>query len=153
MGLDMYLHAVHYVQNWDHYPDEQKWEITVTRGGKPVDEIDTSKIKYIQEEVVYWRKANAIHRWFVDNCQGGVDDCREAYVSREQLEELLDTVKRVLDGNHQIGEDLLAPQEGFFFGSTEKDEWYWDDLRRTYTELKAELDKNRDVFYEYHSSW
>ena len=39
-------------------------------------------------KVAYWRKANAIHGWFVDNIQDGVDDQNEYYVSKEKLEEL-----------------------------------------------------------------
>ena len=31
--------------------------------------------KYIAEQIGYWRKANAIHQWFVDNVQDGEDDC------------------------------------------------------------------------------
>ena len=37
------------------------------------------------EEVGYWRKANQIHKWFVDNVQDGVDDCGEYKVTKEQL--------------------------------------------------------------------
>jgi hypothetical protein len=40
------------------------------------------------EEVMYWRKANQIHKWFVDNVQDGVDDCKEYWVSEEKLQEL-----------------------------------------------------------------
>ena len=46
-----------------------------------------------EHEVMYWRKANAIHKWFVDNVQGGEDDCREYPVSNDQLIELRDTCK------------------------------------------------------------
>ena len=51
----------------------------------------------IKEEVGYWRKANQIHNWFVENIQDGVDDCcyhRE--VRKEDLEDLLDVCKTVL---------------------------------------------------------
>lgn len=37
----------------------------------------------IAEDVGYWRKANAIHAWFVKNVQGGVDNCQSHEVSKE----------------------------------------------------------------------
>lgn len=51
----------------------------------------------IMDQVGYWRKANQIHNWFVENIQDGVDDCdyhRE--VREEDLEDLLDVCKTVL---------------------------------------------------------
>ena len=57
----------------------------------------------ITEEVGYWRKANQIHNWFVENIQDGVDDCgyhRE--VTEEDLNELLDICQRVLDSCEMV---------------------------------------------------
>ena len=34
MGLDMYLKREHYVKNWDHNPEEKRFDITVKRGGE-----------------------------------------------------------------------------------------------------------------------
>lgn len=51
----------------------------------------------IMEQVGYWRKANHIHNWFVENIQDGEDDC--AYhreVTKKDLEELLDVCETVL---------------------------------------------------------
>lgn len=48
-------------------------------------------------EIAYWRKANAIHKWFVDNVQDGIDDCRQSVVTREQLNELLEVCKKVVE--------------------------------------------------------
>lgn len=53
--------------------------------------------KRIAEQVGYWRKANHIHDWFVNNIQDGEDDCdyhRE--VTKADLEELLDICETVL---------------------------------------------------------
>lgn len=44
----------------------------------------------IMEEVGYWRKANQIHNWFVENVQDGEDDCDyHNEVTKEDLEALL----------------------------------------------------------------
>lgn len=51
----------------------------------------------ISEEVAYWRKANAIHRWFVDNVQDGEDDCRfHREVTAEDLEDLYGRCENIL---------------------------------------------------------
>jgi hypothetical protein len=39
-------------------------------------------------EVGYWRKANAVHGWFVRECADGVDECQEIPVSKIKLLEL-----------------------------------------------------------------
>lgn len=36
----------------------------------------------ISEQVAYWRKANQIHRWFVNIVQGGEDDCNPYEVTK-----------------------------------------------------------------------
>jgi hypothetical protein len=64
--------------------------------------------------------------WEVQKCQGGVDEsCRETPVSKAQLEELLQTVERVLQ-NPDLAKELLPPRPGFFFGSTDIDEYYME---------------------------
>jgi len=75
--------------------------------------------------------------------QEGNDDCGTYHVSREQLQELLDTIKKVLACKNKA-KDLLPTTSGFFFGSTDYDDYYWDDLRRTekeLTELLADKDE------------
>jgi len=47
--------------------------------------------------VAYWRKANQIHSWFVENVQGGEDECNPFEASRAKLKELIKTCKVVLD--------------------------------------------------------
>ena len=101
---------------------------------------------------VYWRKANQIHKWFVDNVQGGNDNCGEYYVSQNKLQELLDLVNRALAERNPA---LLSPQEGFFFGSTDIDEWYWQDLKNTKEKLERifALPQLSDLSFYYSSSW
>jgi hypothetical protein len=82
------------------------------------------------DQIVSWRKANAIHKWFVDNVQDGVDDCGEYKVTKEQLIRLRNVCNDVLgDGN--LASELLPTQSGFFFGDTEYDTWYFKDLANT----------------------
>lgn len=48
-------------------------------------------------EVAYWRKANQIHKWFVDNVQNGIDKCQRSPVTRQQLSDLLVVCNAVID--------------------------------------------------------
>ena len=60
--------------------------------------------------VGYWRKANHIHKWFVDNVQDGEDDCREYDVSIEQLHELRNICFDILSKLH--GMEIRVPKKG-----------------------------------------
>ena len=149
MGLDMYLNKRTYVQYWEHNGDDN-YEVKVTKGGKPT-KIDPKKVKYIIEEAGYWRKQNQIHRWFVENVQEGIDNCGEYYVSKEDLETLLDLCQKVKADN-SLAESLLPSASGFFFGGTEYDEWYFDGIDNTIEILKEALEDERGDYY-YSSSW
>ena len=176
MGLDMYLYKRTYVDNND------------------VEVLDTdtqerktyNKVSYIIQEAMYWRKANAIHQWFVKNIQDGKDDCGSYYCSVDSLEELLNVCKKALkykdemlsllekiranDENaltndeeerlksiKQSLEEILPTKSGFFFGSTNYDEWYFQDLEYTVKNLEEIIKdyKSNDGWssFEYHSSW
>ena len=150
MGLDMYLDKRTYVKQWDHIDETKQYKVEVTRGGEPTN-IDPKKVKYIIEEAGYWRKANAIHKWFVDNCQDGVDDCRDAYVGFNDLQALLDLCRIVIIDKSKA-EQLLPSTSGFFFGNTEYDEWYYNDIQNTIEILEKALE-DEDGDYYYSSSW
>lgn len=154
MGLDMYLHRKAYVKNWDFMSPEELHQIEVKLNNEPHPFIQPKKICYITEEVGYWRKANAIHQWFVENCQDGVDDCKEYDVSHEQLEELLNLCKLALehrpkDGDEEIDditpESLLPTQSGFFFGSTDYDDYYFEDIENTINILEPLVADNKRI--------
>ena len=150
MGLDMYLDKRTYVKQWDHQSAEEKHEVAVTKGGQPTN-IDPKKIKYIIEEAGYWRKANQIHHWFVENVQNGVDNCGEYYVGSEKLTELLELCKKV-EADHSLADELLPSASGFFFGGTDYDEWYYNDITNTIAILEEALEDEHGDFY-YSSSW
>jgi len=157
MGLDMYLTKKTYVKRWSHHSKEEQHTVVVKLGGKTRKGIKPKRISNIEEEVMYWRKANQIHKWFVDNVQDGVDDCGTYYVSKEQLEELVDKCKKVLADN-SLADELLPSESGFFFGGTEYDEFYFKDLEETVKEIEDELKiKPTEGCYSgdyyYHSSW
>lgn len=159
MGLDMYLSRKKFIgANYEHR--NVKAEVSIMVGDKKIP-VDVNKLSYIEEAVGYWRKANQIHKWFVDNCQDGVDDCRQAYVSLNQLKELLSLCKQIKEkailkeGKIQNGStlkdgkwepimqdgkyienaeeiaEILPTESGCFFGSTDYDEYYMYDIDNT----------------------
>jgi len=148
MGLDMYLYKKHYVKNWDWMADHEKHTISVKKGKKKLDHIKPDRICYVMEQVMEWRKFNALHKWFVDNVQEGVDDCKECFVDESDLKMLLETLTYVFD-NKDSAETILPTAQGFFFGSDEIDEYYWEEVKSTIIQLKdlLEEDNNGASFY------
>jgi hypothetical protein len=151
MGLDMYLEKRTYVKQWKHNPEAEQYKVEVKKGGVTYPGIKPERVTYVIEEIGYWRKANAIHKWFVDNCQDGVDDCRDAWVGEESLNELLDLCEKVKADN-SLAEELLPSAQGFFFGNTEYDEWYFNSIDNTIEILKEALEEKSGDYY-YSSSW
>ena len=152
MGLDMYLYKKNFVWQGEWVKPEVRQEVIVKTGGEIDKKIKAERVKYVVEEVAYWRKANQIHKWFVDNVQKGEDDCGNYYVDRKKLEELLDICKRVHE-DHSKAENLLPSQSGFFFGGTEYDEWYFNDIENTIQILDDVLSDDEADDFEYSSSW
>jgi hypothetical protein len=103
------------------------------------------------EQIGYWRKANAIHKWFVDNTQDGNDNCQESDVSIEQILVLYNLCKKVIKNPKKHGE-LLPMQEGFFFGSTEYSDYYLEYVKDTKKILKKCLNNPLEK-YQYQASW
>ena len=134
---------------------------------------------------MYWRKANAIHKWFVDNCQKGEDNCQPHLVRKNKIKELYEVCKAITehaelihdkvqngvelkdnewqpimeDGfrikDTSLAETLLPTESGFFFGSTNYDQWYYEDVKRTYEKLGEiiEADEFDEYNFYYESSW
>lgn len=155
MGLDMYLYKKTYVKKWEHTEDDKQFHVTVTRGGKPYP-IDPDRVCYITEEVGYWRKFNALHNWFVENVQSGEDNCASYYVASEQLEDLLSTLKVVMKNKSkpiEVLEEVFPTASGFFFGSTDYDEWYFKDIEYTIDLIEKLLKEEEQGDYYYESSW
>ena len=219
MGLDMYLERSKKVNglsmeeigtlrdyiDWKESGSEYTFKAWSGRDESEVktEYIDDVKDVYF-EDVGYWRKANQIHNWFVQNVQNGIDDCGRYEVSKEDLIELRNLCEKVLntaifeddyviayttredieivierekDHDVQIVEhedgwvqvktpgkvivneneiaELLPTSSGFFFGSYEYDEYYFNDLRETIDVINNVLDETDFETYTitYRSSW
>ena len=165
MGLDMYLSVRKYVSRIDFSKDydKDKGYQNTPQFDSLVDALGASDFIEPQDStgigveipVMYWRKANAIHKWFVDERADGVDECQPISVSSESLKELLDLCEKELSNKDDLG--LYLPTEsGFFFGSTAYDEYYIQDLEYTRDRLKQvieTMEKSGDHFAVYQASW
>lgn len=151
MGLDMYLEARRHLWSFNEGDDEKADLVAsvfpeLNGIGKPNE---------VSVELMYWRKANAIHKWFVDNVQAGEDDCQRSSVDKEDLQHLYNIIEQILkDRTSEAAIALLPPQSGFFFGSNAIDEYYWDTLETTKEALEKILAANLDgwdIYYQ--ASW
>jgi hypothetical protein len=156
----MYLYARQYVSRFDYKgqeridtPDFTALAATAPEGLTKYGDFSGIEIDY---PVCYWRKANAIHGWFVNECAGGVDECQTIYVSRESLVKLRDLCMAAMKEPAMAG-DILPPTSGFFFGSYDIDEWYMEDMKFTVNALTHILDTvpadSWDWSFVYRASW
>ena len=70
-----------------------------------------------------------------------VDEC--CFASKGELEDLVSRCDKVL-ADHSLAEELLPTTSGFFFGSTDYDEWYYKDVEDCKKQI-SELIKKFDV--------
>jgi hypothetical protein len=154
MGLDMFLYAENYFSGYNELEKEVTDGIMSLANMKELQSDHGSVL--VRVEAMYWRKANAIHRWFVENVQDGKDDCGTYYVSDTHLVELKAICDRVL-AEPSLALESLPPQQGFFFGTYELDEWYLMQLKYTSDRIKYLMEVQNSkvdgfLFY-YRSSW
>ena len=97
----------------------------------------------------YFRKVNFLFAYFQNN--GKMIDEYYAFVDKEDVEDIISKCERILaakKGNEWLGErktveeyaaSLLPTQSGFFFGSTDYDEYYFSDVKNCLREMKQYL--------------
>ena len=146
MGLDMYLKGSRYISSWKEGEKELGEKIAQIVGQEGMT------VNTVEMEVGYWRKANAVHQWFVKNVQDNVDDCKSYWVPRKKLLELQDVCNQVL-ADVTLASSLLPTQGGFFFGNLEYDEWYMENLEITLQNIQKALSLPEEWDIEYQSSW
>ncbi len=158
----MYLMAERYIGGWRHSDAKESKQFSEVCNATGVTPSKDAPSFTVSANVGYWRKANAVHAWFVKNIQDGVDECQKSHVNRDQLTALRDACNQVLNSVETVSgsvsegktyypngriechsrqgevvaqaglaEKMMPTQSGFFFGKTEYDEDYLNDLRDT----------------------
>jgi len=162
MGLDQYLTAKKYVSKWDYSNDYKDKAISQEFTDLlPMDTPDITKYGQfagitVEYPVGYWRKANAIHNFFVQEVGEDVDDCREMFVHRDVLVELRSRCSDVLkaDDMEEMAKEVgLETVSGFFFGDTEYGDWYKEDLKLTVEICDFVLALPEEYSLHYQASW
>lgn len=167
MGLDMYLYASrnHYGSSWTSADEKTGYhQIMATIRALPgvtmphIAEGASPSVD-VKMQVMYWRKANHIHAFFVNEVQDGKDECQESYVTIDHLKDLRDRCATIMLAKcDKVALEQLPPVDGFFFGGTDLDEWYYEQTQDTLNfcqkiieqEERGEL-KGWD--FHYRSSW
>lgn len=160
MGLDMYLEARKFVGGYAHTGEEERETFNQIVDAVKLGGMHDERFATVSINVAYWRKANHIHQWFVDKVQGGTDDCKSYHVSREQLMELENICRKVVEsGTAEVAAELLPTSVGFFFGNDEYDEYYFEQTDWTakrLAELLANIPETNglgSIDFYYQSSW
>lgn len=153
----MYLYVEEYVSRKDYkkdYTEDNKAFndiVSVLELGDIVEEDSWTGLT-VQIPVGYWRKANAIHGWIVNEFAGGEDNCQQIYIPRKGMEDLRDLCHAVITDPDKALE-ALPPTAGFFFGSYSIDDWYLQDLKYTYDLLTRLLSNQKIDSFIYQASW
>jgi hypothetical protein len=136
MGLDQYLRVSKNFGSYINDTESASYDAIMAAAG--LDKIGNSNSKYVTVEVtaLYWRKANAIHGWFVNELAGGEDECQVIPVTRENITTLRDLCVDAMSVPAGMSLDthartVLPTSDGFFFGGSEIDDYYIQDLKDT----------------------
>jgi hypothetical protein len=91
---------------------------------------------FVSGEDMYYRKVNFLYAYFADRLEGEqcivtLDDCKKIIKYAETILETKDI---------DIAKKLLPTQSGFFFGSTEYDDYYFEDVRDVLEQFSEYID-------------
>ena len=140
MGLNMYLEAKTYINNYNENEKEKN---------NKINELFFIKNKKYPTEISFtvadWRKVYSIHTWFIKNCQKN-----ENYISRESLQKLVELCKKSL-------KDIKFTQKYLPINSEfdDNEETSKEDLEYTIKTIESLLqnDELKNFDFHYNSSW
>ncbi len=129
MGLDMYL-----------YRKKRRSDYATNEDYKQADDV----------QLMYWRKANQIHSWFTQGAEE--DNCTPIPVTEKEILKLIDLCIDVL-ADKDDAKELLPTVSGFFWGDTEYNEYYYQDISDTLQGLSEALDDIQPNDKLYYYAW
>ena len=134
--------------------DELKSEIVVTIPVKDADAVDCFDMgKFEKTEAAYFRKVNFLLPFF-----GYEENCSDIEIDKYQVEDLVNACQTILDtlktsgtqAATEVANEMLPTEGGFFFGSTEYDEWYFKDVEyvlNKFTTILDDTDWDNETIY------
>ena len=81
----------------------------------------------------YFRKVNFLFKYYED--RGKMYDQCYAFTDVDDIDDIIDKCEQVL-ADHSLAHSLLPTQSGFFFGSTDYDDWYFSDVKDCLKQMK-----------------
>lgn len=91
---------------------------------------------YASHEDMYYRKVNFLYAFFSEKL-----DNEECLVTRHDCEQIIKYGELILENKDlDLAKRLLPTQSGFFFGSTEYDEYYFMDVKDVVEQFKEYLE-------------
>jgi uncharacterized protein YxjI len=132
--------------------------------------VNTKKQRVVTERsdetLAYFRKVNFIQKFFEDKYE--IPDDERVRITKEDLRELADLCERVIDKFEEwdgakealesddyieppkhiqdYADELLPTCEGFFFGSTDYDNWYFNDVKDTMKTIREVIQEVEDTY-------
>ena len=94
------------------------------------------------KEVAYFRKVNFLLPFFEYG-----ENCSRLEIDDYKIDELLFKCKQVLE-DHSLAETLLPTLGGFFFGNSEYNDWYFEDVKEVYdkfSEIAEDFNSDEDM--------
>ncbi len=99
----------------------------------------------------YFRNVNSIYAYFADR----LDD-EMCVVTKSDIIDIMNKATKVLaEHDEEASKDLLPTQGGFFFGSTDYDDWYYQDMitiLKEFGKLLKDWTDDNDIVFVY-MSW
>lgn len=114
--------------------------------------LDCYFVRRKMTNIGHFRKINFLIKFFKDR---GLDIKKQTplLIKKKDIEVLLYRCNEVLN-DHNKASELLPTTSGFFFGSTEYDEYYFDDVKQvknyiidTLINQFDDLDSNENIFF------
>lgn len=91
---------------------------------------------YASHEDMYYRKVNFLYAFFSEKL-----DNEECLVTRHDCEQIIKYGELILENKDlDLAKRLLPTQSGFFFGSTEYDDYYFMDVKDVVEQFKEYLE-------------
>lgn len=152
MGLDQFISAT------IHVPAQKVGDVIEDNPilKKLVD--DQFALATVKLKLGQFRKFNALHG-YIEKRVGEIENLQDVSID-DIIDELYEDCKLILatkdskDGNADAIQ-RMPPTEGFFFGSTEVDGWYYSDVKELH-DLLADLIKLSeigDISFKYTAWW
>ena len=100
-------------------------------------------------EIGDWRKFNALQNYMEVNFGEGEEiNCKDIQLTEPDIGTLLVILKKV-SADHSLAEKLFPNTTGFFYGSQDYDEYYFEEIDRSINLFEKALEELEDneVFY------